>query len=212
MLVLTLCLSLCACGKKTDDNASGTTTGHNYQNGTCTGCGAKENITHTFGTLVGYAASLSADGTRLNCYQLGTDAIYYKTFFAEKPERGYYEIQEHKGKFYYCEAPSWGVRPFESATTSGRTITLESYGETLKIELTTDNKYKLTAGTSAIPAGLVFTMGENGCNIIGHNSSVKCEGDVKCWDCDKVLSAGFGHEYGDDDVCYRCYEATRPGA
>lgn len=196
----------CACGA-----TEGAAAGHNYQNDTCVACGAKDNYTHTFGTVTGYVASLSSDGTELDCYQLAADAIYYKTFFAEKPERGYYEIQEHKGKFYYCEAPSWGVRPFESATTSGRTITLESYGETLKIELTTDNKYKLTAGTDAISAGLVFTMGDR-CDIIGHNSSVKCEGDVKCWDCDKVLCAGFGHEFGDGDICFRCFEVERPGA
>lgn len=193
------------------NKTEGAAVAHTYTNGTCTACGAKDNFTHTFGTLVGYVASLSADGTRLDCYQLCADAIYYKTFFAEKPERGYYEIQEHKGKFYYCEAPSWGICPFESATTSGRTITLESYGETLKIELTTDNKYKLTAGTDAISAGLVFTMGDR-CDIIGHNSSVKCEGDVKCWDCDKVLCAGFGHEFGDDNICFRCFEVERPGA
>lgn len=39
MLVLTLCLSLCACGKKTDDNASGVTTG--------TTGGAENNTTGT---------------------------------------------------------------------------------------------------------------------------------------------------------------------
>ncbi len=190
----------------------GAAAGHNYQNGTCTACGDKEVINHTFGTGTGYVVTLSSDGTALDCYQLGEEGLYYKTFFASKPSQGYYEIQEYNGKQYYCEAPSWGICPIETKTTSGRTVVLECYGETLKLELISGMQYKLTAGTAGIPAGLVFTFGSDRCSLIGHNSSVKCEGDVKCWECDAVLCAGFGHEYGEDDICFRCYEAMRPDA
>jgi len=167
----------------------------------------------------GYAAALSTDGTRLDCYQFSDEnVIFYSNYFTEKPEYGYYEIREYNGNFYYTSAPSWGTIAFESITISGQTAQLKLYdfeetgSAVIELELTAENQYTVTTGTDSLPAGVVFTFGSDSCNVMGHLGSVKCEEDITCFYCEKVICAGPGHEYGEDGVCYRCFEAERPEA
>ena len=138
--------------------------------------------------------------------------IFYTNYFTEKPEEGYYEIREYNGNFYYTSAPSWGFIPFESITISGQIAQLKLYDDegVIELELIAENQYKVITGTISLPAGVVFTFGSDSCSVMGHLSSAKCEEDVICWGCDKVICAALGHEFGDGDICVRCFEATRP--
>ena len=176
---------------------------------------AAEELEHVIENGGGYAAVLSADGAQLDCYQLSDEnAIFYTNYFTEKPAEGYYEIREYNGNFYYTSAPSWGVIGFESITISGQTAQLKLYGDegVIELELTAKNQYTVTTGIDSMPAGVVFTFGSDSCTVMGHLGSVKCEEDITCFYCEEVICAGPGHEFGDDDICYRCYEATRPEA
>ena len=161
----------------------------------------------------GYAASLSEDGTQLDCYQFGNEgAIFYTNYFTEKPAEGYYELREYNGKFYYTSAPSWGVIPYESITISGNTAQLKMYDDegVVELELIAENQYKITTGNGNLPAGLVFTFGAEYCEVLGHLGVRNCEEDVKCTRCETVICGPTGHEYGEDGVCFRCFSAMRP--
>lgn len=189
---------------------------HNYQNGTCTGCGAVDVFTHTFEEGMGYAAYLSSDGKELHCYQMDTGNLFYKTYVTEKPEIGYYDFLEYNGTRYYSPAPSWAYDPIASYTFSGRTVQLminfEAEEPELELELISENQYKVTKGTEHISVGVVLTYGTDICDGMGHLYERSCENDVTCLNCDHFLCAGFGHEYGEDDVCFRCFSAMRPSA
>ncbi len=188
----------------------GTALEHSYQNGTCTGCGALETITHSFGTGSGYALSLSTDGTEINCYQISCEELFFTSYRTEKPAEGYYAFRKHNETTYYSPAPSWGWLSISSYTISDRTVRLDLYEETLELELISANQYKVTKGVESIPAGIVFTFGVDMCSFMGHCSDVKCEGNVTCMYCSQIVCEGFGHEYGKDGVCFRCYAAMRP--
>ena len=161
----------------------------------------------------GYAASLSEDGTQLDCFQFGNEgAIFYTNYFTEKPAEGYYELREYNGKFYYTSAPSWGVIAYESITISGKTAQLKMYDDEamVELELIAENQYKITTGNGNLPAGLVFTFGAEYCEVLGHLGVRNCEEDVKCTRCETVICGPTGHEYGEDGVCFRCFSAMRP--
>ena len=161
----------------------------------------------------GYAASLSEDGTQLDCFQFGNEgAIFYNTFSAEKPEQGNFEVREYNGKFYYAPISCWGTIPFESITISGQIAQLKMYGDegVVELELIAENQYKVISGTASIPVDMVVYFGADDCAIMGHCASQQCEGDVLCRTCEKFICAGFGHEYGEDGVCFRCFAAMRP--
>ena len=194
-------------------------TGHSYVDGTCTGCGEAEVIVHPFEEDGGNAASLSDDGESLNCYQLGTEAIFYNTYFTEKPAEGWFGIREYNGTFYYTSSPSWGVIPLDGYTISGKTLQLnllsfdesDSEAEAIVLELISETQYKVISSDHlSICEGMIFDFSDDVCAIMGHNASVKCEEDVVCYACEKVLCAGFGHEFGDGDICFRCYAVERP--
>lgn len=58
--------------------------------------------------------------------------------------------------------------------------------------------------------GMVFDFGADTCEILGHCGTQQCEDDVLCSTCEKFICAGFGHEYDEYDICFRCFAATRP--
>ena len=188
----------------------GSAAGHNYQNGTCTGCGDVEIITHAFGTGAGYAVTLSSDGTEISCYQISVSELLYINYTTEKPATGYYVFREYNGTTYYAPAPSWGWGSVNSYTISGRTVQIVSEFETLELELISANQYKVTKGTESIPEGLVFTFGVDMCSFMGHLYERSCENDVTCMYCSHFKCAGLGHEYGEDDIGFRCVSAMRP--
>ena len=84
------------------------------------------------------------------------------------------------------------------------------YEETLELELISANQYKVTKGTEELPTGLVFTIEDDMCSFMGHLYERSCENDVTCMYCDHFKCAGLGHEYGEDDICFRCFAAMRP--
>ena len=181
---------------------------HNYQNGTCTGCGDKEIINHLIGTGSGYA--VSSNGAAVNCYQISASELLYVSYTAEKPATGYYVFREYNGTTYYAPAPSWGWISISDYTISGRTVQLQTGPETLELELISANQYKVTKGTESIPTGLVFTFGVDMCDFMGHLYERSCENDVICMYCSHFKCAGLGHEYGTNDICFRCFAAQRP--
>ena len=187
---------------------SGSALGHNYQNGTCTGCGDVETITHPFETGEGYAITVSSN--EVVCYQISTSELMYDLCTTEKPARGWYKFREHNGTTYYSPSPSWGWLSIRSYTISGRTVILDLYEETLEMELISDNQYKVTKGIESVPAGVVFTFGADMCSFAGHLYERSCENDVTCMYCGHFKCAGLGHEYGEDDICFRCYSVMRP--
>ncbi len=193
------------CGK-----TEGKAAGHKYENGTCTGCGDVEKITHTFGTGTGYAVTLSPDKTELTCYSISASELMYDLCTTEKPASGWYKFREHKGTTYYSPSPSWGWLEFSSHTISGRTVQLNVGPETMELELIGTNQYKVTKGMESIPAGIVFTFGDDMCNFAGHLYERSCENDVTCMYCGHFKCAGLGHEYGENDICFRCFSAMRP--
>ena len=186
----------------------GSVLAHSYQNGTCTGCGAEEVITHPIETGTGYAITVSSN--EVICYQITASELLYDQCTTEKPASGWYKFREHNGTAYYSPAPSWGWCSANSCTISGRTVQLELYEETLELELISANQYKVTKGTAFAPEGLVFTFGTDMCSFVGHLYERSCENDVTCMYCDHIKCAGLGHEYGEDGICFRCFSAERP--
>ena len=175
--------------------------------------GEEPALEHVIENGGGYAASLSEDGTQLDCFQFGNEgAIFYANYFTEKPAEGYYEIREYNGNFYYTSAPSWGVIPYESITISGMTAQLKMYDDEamVELELIAANQYKVITGNGNLSAGLVFTFGAEYCEVLGHLGVRNCEENVKCSRCETVICGPTGHEYGEDGVCFRCFSAMRP--
>lgn len=186
----------------------GSAAGHNYQNGTCTGCGDVETITHPFGTGTGYAITVSSN--EVICYQISASELLSDHCTTEKPANGWYKFREYNGTTYYSPAPSWGWAEIISCTISGRTVQLNLGPETMEMELISANQYKVTKGTEFAPEGLVFAFGTDMCSFAGHLYERSCENDVTCMYCGHFKCAGLGHEYGEDDVCFRCFAVTRP--
>ena len=188
----------------------GSAVDHSYQNGTCVWCGAVETITHPIETGTGYAMTVSPDGTELTCYTISTSELMYDLCTTEKPAQGWYKFREHNGTTYYSPSPSWGWIFFSSYTISGRTVQLKVDSETIELELISANQYKVTKGVESVPTGLVFTFVDDMCSFMGHLYERSCENDVTCMYCDHFKCAGLGHEYGEDDICFRCFAAMRP--
>ena len=186
----------------------GSAAGHNYQNGSCTGCGAEEVITHPIETGTGYAITVSSN--EVICYQIGASELLYDLCTTEKPASGWYKFREYNGTTYYSPAPSWGWAEIISCTISGRTVQLNLGPETMEMELISANQYKVTKGTEFAPEGLVFAFGTDMCSFAGHLYERSCENDVTCMYCGHIKCAGLGHEYGEDDICFRCFAVTRP--
>jgi len=185
----------------------GSAAGHSYQNGICTGCGAEEVINHPFGTGSGYAMTVSSN--EVFCYQISATELLYDLCTTEKPARGWYKFREHNGTTYYSPSPSWGWYSVDSYTISGKTVQLKVGPETMELELIAENQYKVTKGIESIPAGIVFTFGTDMCSFTGHLYERSCENDVACMYCGHIKCAGLGHEYGEDDICFRCFAAMR---
>ena len=80
----------------------------------------------------------------------------------------------------------------------------------MELELISANKYKITKGVSVFTTGMVFSFGGKSCSQLGHLYSVECVDDVTCNNCGQYKCAGFGHEYGEGDICFRCFSAMRP--
>ena len=158
----------------------------------------------------GTAYAISASVGELTCYVISAEEARYATYSKSKPGYGYYEFREHNGTTYYTSAPSWGGFSVSSVTISGKTVKLKAGPETLELELISANKYKVTKGVGSIPSGLVLTIGSNTCSQLGHLYSVRCIDDITCIRCGQYKCAGFDHEYGDDDICFRCFAAMRP--
>ena len=189
----------------------GSALGHNYQNGTCTGCGDVETISHPFETGTGYAISVSSD--EFICYQLASDVLFHDYCNTEKPASGWYKFREYNGTTYYSPSPSWGWYGIENYTISGKTVQVQIESdtvETMEMELISANQYRVTKGISLIPTGTVFTFGTDMCSVAGHLYERSCENDITCIYCDHFKCAGLGHEYGEDDICVRCFSAMRP--
>ena len=204
LLVIVMLLSLCACGK---DNTQSTDPQATTDS---TGFGDEEVITHPIGAGTGYAITLSSDGTEISCYQISVSELLYTNYTTEKPAKGYYVFREYNAATYYSPAPSWGLLSISSHTISGRTVQLKVDSETLELELISANQYKVTKGVESIPAGIVFTFGADMCSFMGHLYERSCENDVTCMYCGHFKCAGLGHEYGEDDICFRCFAAMRP--
>ena len=189
----------------------GSALGHNYQNGTCTGCGDVETISHPFETGTGYAISVSSD--EFICYQFASDVLFYDYCDTEKPARGWCKFREYNGTTYYSPSPSWGWYGIENYTISGKTVQVQIESdtvETMEMELISANQYRVTKGIALIPTGTVFTFGTDMCIVAGHLYERSCENDITCIYCDHFKCAGLGHEYGEDDICVRCFSAMRP--
>ena len=204
VLAFVLLLSLCACGQDDIQNTNPST--HD------TTAGTEEIITHPIETGTGYAMTLSSNGTEIICYQISVSELLSDFCSTEKPATGWYKFREHNGTTYYSPAPSWGWLSINSYTISGRTVQLKSDFETLELELISENQYKVTKGVESIPAGIVFTFGTDMCSFTGHLYERSCENDVTCMYCDHVNCPGLGHEYGKNDICFRCFAAMRPEA
>ena len=187
---------------------SGSALGHKYVNGTCSRCGGVETIVHPIETGTGYAVTVS--GNFVTCYSVSTSELLYDHCTKEKPATGWYKFREYKGNTYYSPSPSWGWIAFNSYSINGRTVKMNVEGQTLELELISANQYKVTKGMDNVPAGTVFTFGTDMCSFAGHLYERSCVNDVTCMYCDHVKSAGLGHEYGQDDICFRCFSATRP--
>ena len=134
----------------------------------------------------------------------------------EKPASGWCKFREYNGTTYYSPSPSWGWYGIENYTISGKTVQvqIETYivetMETMEMELISANQYRVTKGISLIPTGTVFTFGTDMCSVAGHLYERSCENDITCIYCDHFKCAGLGHEYGEDDICVRCFSAMRP--
>ena len=187
---------------------SGSALGHKYVNGTCSRCGGVETIVHPIETGTGYAVTVS--GNFVTCYSVSTSELLYDHCTKEKPATGWYKFREYKGNTYYSPSPSWGWIAFNSYSINGRTVKMNVDGAALELELISANQYKVTKGMDNVPAGTVFTFGTDMCSFAGHLYERSCVNDVTCMYCDHVKSAGLGHEYGQDDICFRCFAATRP--